>query len=363
MRVLFQYRRTYPKLIGGDTVRAEHTRQALERLGVRTAVASDRVRSYQGFDLVHIWQSTFEESFMYARDAKRAGIPYVTSTIFLDQDRFGFMTAEGGRKRLTRAVLGKRAGFELFRRWSSWRVRRNPHWRKTKELLDGSAMLLPTSEWELGQLRRRFRTKTPARVTLNAIDFRTFARGSKRRFRKKHGLEGFVLCVGRISIQKNQRSLVKAVRGMDVPLVLIGAIDPKDYLRAVRGEVKRSGVELLYIQRLSPTDLADAFAAARVHVLPSWIESTGQVSLQAAAAGCPIVQTEVSPWKEYFGDLVETCRPESVKDIRQAIRRTLAAPASRRLALTNRMKRFTWERSAKETLKAYEAALKGRAGR
>lgn len=360
MKVLFQYRRTYPKLIGGDTVRAEHTRQALEKLGVRIEVAADRVRSYEGFDLVHIWQSTFKESFTYARDARRAGIPYVTSTIFLDQDRFGFMTAEGGRKRAARIALGQRPGFEVFRRWSNWRVRRNPHWRRTKELLDGSAILLPTSEWELRQLRRRFRIRTPARVTPNAIDFRTFARGSKRRFERKHGLKDFVLCVGRISVQKNQLSLVKAVRGMDVPLVLIGAVDPKGYLQAVRREIKRSGVELVYIQRLSQSELADAFAAARVHVLPSWIESTGQVSLQAAAAGCPVVQTEVSPWKEYFGNLIETCRPESVRDIRRATQRTLAAPPSRRRALADRMKRFTWERSARETLKAYRAVLKKR---
>jgi glycosyltransferase involved in cell wall biosynthesis len=361
MKVLFQYRNTYPKILGGDTVRGEHTRQELEKLGVRTRVASGRVKNYRGIDLVHIWQSTFHESFGYARDARRAGVPYVVSTIYEDHDRFGFMQATSGPRAWARSVLGIRAGLALFRFWTARRIHRNPHWQSVSRILKHSDGMLSTSWWEIQKIRKRFPVgHVPAWKTSNALDHKVFSKGRASRFVKQHGLKDFVLCVGRIELNKNQHTLIQAMKGSDRSLVLIGQVtdDQREYWKRCQATAKQLGVEMHHIERLQPDRLADAFAAADCHVLPSYSETPGQVSLQAAMAGCPVVQTAESPWKEYFGDLAEICLPESPKHVRRAITRALRMPKADRRKLTKRMELLTWERSAQETLSAYESVLK-----
>ena len=49
------------------------------------------------------------------------------------------------------------------------------------------------------------------------------------------------------------------------------------------------------------TALADLYQGARVHILPSWFETTGLVSLEAALSGCSVVSTERGHAEEYLG--------------------------------------------------------------
>ena len=53
--------------------------------------------------------------------------------------------------------------------------------------------------------------------------------------------------------------------------------------------VKISGKRLQIIDHLPQNLLASAYAAAAVHVLPSWMETCGLVSLEVALAGAPLV--------------------------------------------------------------------------
>ena len=46
--------------------------------------------------------------------------------------------------------------------------------------------------------------------------------------------------------------------------------------------------------------MASAYAAAAVHVLPSWMETCGLVSLEAALAGAPLVGSTFGHELEYL---------------------------------------------------------------
>ncbi len=53
--------------------------------------------------------------------------------------------------------------------------------------------------------------------------------------------------------------------------------------------------------------------------MPSWFETTGLSSLEAAAMGCNIVITRKGDAYEYFGDYAYYCDPESPDSIFKAI--------------------------------------------
>ena len=347
--------------VGGGSVRMREIAKELRRAGVTVDVTEKEAPPLAKYDLLHFWDFDEVTTYRQAARARKAGVPYVVSPIAINTDLFGMLhEANAAWKSLAR-LLGYRTALALFARWTDRQVVHNPAWQRTHQLLDGAAVLLPTSEKEACFIRRRFRTAVPIQVTPNGIPKEYFAKARPDRFKRKHGLTDvrFVLNAARTEVLKNQLGLVRAMAGTGLTLAVAGPITGygKAYWDRCVAEAKRLGVPLKHVGNLSTEELRDAYAAAAAHVLCSWYETTGQVSLQAAATGCPIVQTAQSPHEEYFG-LAEICRPESPRDIRRAILRAVAMPSSRRQALRNRMKRYTWERAAKETLKAYKIVLK-----
>jgi glycosyltransferase involved in cell wall biosynthesis len=171
-----------------------------------------------------------------------------------------------------------------------------------------------------------------------------------------------VLCVARVGGAKNQLSLVRAMRDHPLPLVLVGQASPTQfaYLRRLRREAGRNIHILGFVTEDEKRWL---YHLARVHVLPSWIETTGLSSLEAAAMHCAIVTTDRGDAAEYFGDLAEYCDPADISSIRMAVSRACDDGPRPELAATVR-DLYTWERAADATIRAYTyAGLPARAAR
>jgi glycosyltransferase involved in cell wall biosynthesis len=94
-----------------------------------------------------------------------------------------------------------------------------------------------------------------------------------------------------------------------------------------------------------------------VHVLPSYFETTGLSSLEAAVMGCNIVVTDKGDTRDYFKNDAWYCEPEDPASIRQAVEAAYDAPYNE--AFRQRIfQEYTWKRAAEETLKAYMDVLK-----
>ncbi len=91
-------------------------------------------------------------------------------------------------------------------------------------------------------------------------------------------------------------------------------------------------------------------------MLPSWLETPGLSSLEAAAAGCTLVVSDRGLTREYFGDQAWYCDPRSFDSIREAVLAAYAAPRGRGCCARMR-ERYTWERAAEKTLEGYQLAL------
>src|SRR5262249_20870758 len=230
--------------------------------------------------------------------------------------------------------------------------------RAALELVD---FLLVNSLIELHALRRTLRAAhLPfARAPLG-IDPAVFRAPDPEPFIRKHGARDFVLQAGRIEPSKNQLLLAVACKQAGLRLVLIGSCRHSQYLEWVR---KHGPDDLLVIDHVPQEELASAYAAARVHALPSWGEICGLVNLEAAACGASVVAGTQGYEVEYLSELADYCEPADVNSIRSAVRTAWDRhphTAARRARLRDRvLNQFTWERGADATFEAYRRVLGG----
>jgi len=195
----------------------------------------------------------------------------------------------------------------------------------------------------------------PFVVVPNAVDTEVFDPARVGLCNKAEKYEGCVLCVARIEGRKSQLELVRAMRDLPYQLVLIGKPAPNhlSYFEAVKRE---SGDRVHILGQIPHEELVEYYRAAKVHALVSWMETPGLSSLEAGAMGCNLVVTDKGDTRDYFGDDVFYCEPDSVASIRDAIVFAYNAPVdsglSRRIC-----KDFNWEKAAEKTFEGYRIAL------
>ena len=180
-----------------------------------------------------------------------------------------------------------------------------------------------------------------------------YADASPELFQKKYGLRDFVLCVGRVDPNKNQLSLIRALKDEKLTLVLAGGSIAPPYLEQCRAS---AGANVHFLPSLTDEELKSAYAAARVHALASWLEVVGFVTLEAAVAGCNVVLSRYHGGRDYVGEQGWYCDPADLDSIRRAVLDAYHAP--RQTALRDYLlKTFTWEKHAQGIRAAYDRAL------
>ena len=201
----------------------------------------------------------------------------------------------------------------------------------------------------LGLPRERFAT------VLNGFEL-DFPLADPQLFPDKFDIRGpFVLNVANIEPRKNQLGLVRALKGLAVPLVLIGAARDRAYADQVFAE---AGPQLRYLGPMQHEDpaLASAFAACAVFALPSTLETPGLAALEAAACGATVVVTSEGSAREYFGDQAYYVDYRNSLDIRANIERALARKADPELKRRVTSK-FAWSLVTAGLVDVYRAAV------
>lgn len=364
MRVLFLTRASLDRYRGGDTTQIESTARELRALGATVEVVSELPADVTGWDLVHLFHlDRLWENLPQAR-AVAGRIPTVLSMIWWPKEQYNVHSRPGIQGALARTV-GERGYDSLrlvqrsviaFAGHPSRRTLPRPSvWsfdRSVRALLSLTQLVLPNSEAEQRELERRFQITVPYRVIPNGFELEG---DSPESTDPPPDVPRDVICVGRFEPRKNQHLLIEAIRGTGLRLAFAGASGQfsaayERKLRAAAGP----GVEFLGF--LPQPALRSLYRSARVHVLPSWFETPGLASLEAAAHGCPIVVGDAAPVREYFGDLATYCEPGDVDSIRAAILHALDHPHTEELQ-RRVAERFTWPKAAAETMAAYEDAL------
>lgn len=371
LRVLMVNRSDAYRSIGGDTIQMERTAESLRRIGVDVACklvheVSDRELDV---DLVHLFNIQLPEEIqpVCERVLKR-GLPYVLSPIYWDplpgwfwDDRNLQPVWLGIRK-----ALGYRIGLELYSGWQRRRFHLAPSWSIQRQLLQLATVLLPNSSAEAVILRQNFRLAQDASIRSavipNAIDRAQFDRDLQPSsdWQERIGSREFVLQVGRISIEKNCASLIRALWNDDVQIAFVGRPSPHypEYAEMCHKLATRRG-KVQFLDWVPAQELPSLYATASAHVLPSWRETPGLASLEAGASGCPVVSTTIGSAHEYFGADAWYCSPDRSSTIRMATLDAMKSPRQESLR-QKILDSFTWDVAASRTLAAYERALDGK---
>jgi hypothetical protein len=198
---------------------------------------------------------------------------------------------------------------------------------------------------------------TPFTVTRHGVDAARFADADPAPFRELVGDEPYVLCVGSIDTRKNQPMLAHALAGTGLKLVLVGPC----YEPATLALVESLGDEnVVRFERLPRELVASAMRGAAAHALPSFAEGSALATMEAAAAGCPVVVSDRSSEFEYYGDLAVYCNPLDPASIRAAVERALTLrdeDPARLEALSAHVAGHTWEACATATLAGYRRTI------
>jgi len=194
----------------------------------------------------------------------------------------------------------------------------------------------------------------------------------KLEIKKKYRLpDTFVLYVGDVNWNKNMPGLVKACEKIGIPLVIVGkqAVS-KDYDRThienrdlvwLQKKAKTSK-SLLLLGFVSTKDLVAIYNLATVYCQPSFYEGFGLPVLEAVACGCPVVSSNRGSLPEICGKAALMFNPQRKGKISDALQKIienkkLAVDLSKRGLI--QAKKFSWRKTAQETLNIYKKVLIG----
>jgi glycosyltransferase involved in cell wall biosynthesis len=193
------------------------------------------------------------------------------------------------------------------------------------------------------------------------------------RFRHMHALpsEQIVFSVGRVVYEKGLQVLVRAMPHVlaeqrSAKVVVAGKGPELESLRSLAWRLN-VGAKILFTGFISDEDRDRLFKIADCAVFPSLYEPFGIVALEAMAARCPVVVTEVGGLKDVVqhAETGVTVYPDDPRSLAWGILHTLKNPkwAADRVEDAYRVVRdeYNWERIARMTADVYRQIIAERA--
>jgi glycosyltransferase involved in cell wall biosynthesis len=153
--------------------------------------------------------------------------------------------------------------------------------------------------------------------------------------------------------------LPAGVRGA-CDLVLVGCNAPA-FRAVLAGLAERQGIadHCRLLEFVPHSDLPGLLGGARALLMPSLAEGFGLPILDAFACGVPVLTSSCSSMPDIAGEAAVYCNPASAGSIAAAILRVLQPQVARLLTARGRqrVRQFTWERTAAAMCAVYERCL------
>lgn len=178
------------------------------------------------------------------------------------------------------------------------------------------------------------------------------------------GIKGpYILNVGTLEPRKNLITLLKAFKlakaaGIPHKLVIAGLKGWGD--TKIEREIKGIESDIVLAGYLPQEELPGLYSFADLFIYPSLYEGFGLPPLEAMACGTPVITSNVSSLPEVVGDAAITVDPRDEKRLSEMILKVLADRELRESLKRKGLERarlFSWEKTAKETLKVYESVM------
>lgn len=280
MKVLIDHSEPFLLAHGGLQLQIEQTKAALEEAGLEVEYLRWWDESQQG-DLIHFFgrSSSSHIDFAHAK-----GMGYVMQELLTSQGSRSVthLRLQAAANSILRKVLP--ANYRLPLRWDSYRK---------------ADAIIANTGWEAWIMSKLFAAPA-ARIHVipNGVADVFFTKGAK--VPSDH-----LVCVATITERKRVLELAEAAVTVRTPLKVIGKpySDNDPYFRRFLQAVSNSRGLVDYLGPIQQTEnLAAHLHAARGFVLPSTMETQSLAAQEAAAAGLPLLLSDL-PWAHAtFGD-------------------------------------------------------------
>lgn len=355
MKVLFYTRNDFLTHTGGDTIQILKIKEYLEALGIMVDIASNSHYKLSDYDIIHVY-NVIPISYAYEFMKKNRKAKLVLSPIYWDLNEY--------RTKVLDNIIVKRKIFNFFNNIPLLNYLTNSKFlaefsgittnaifdEKLQFCIDSADLLLTNSVAEQVQMENEFCAGKKTFVIPNGVDT-TIKPIPYQTLKARYNLpDEYLLCAGRIEYRKNQLELLRAAKRIGIKVVLVGKINPRE--KKYSGHL--NGYDFIHIPSLNQSELFGLYTGCKAHVLPSWFETPGLATLEAAYAGAQIVTTDRGCTKEYFGEHAYYCDPNDNVSIEKAILNCLNKPkdiSPLKEIITNN---YTWELAARKTLEAYK---------
>ena len=355
MKILFKNRFDSLKSPGGDTIQMLQTKKYLEKQGYKIDISLEPGESMKDYDLIHVFNcmrplETSASIFQAKEENKKVAL----SSIYWDFNEFNLF----GRTSLVERLLYR--GFNEFfveKIKDSLRIKHKDYRKKHivkyylknyKNTLKNVDMFLPNSANEGEIIIEKISKNAKYHIVNNAVDKNIFC------INQSITRNNDAMIAARIDPRKNILNLVKAIKNRK--LNIFGS--PSNFhLKYLNNIHKESDKNISFHGHVKSSELARLYNSHLIHILPSWLETPGLSQLEAAACGCNIVSTSKGSAKEYFGDMAKYCNPSNIASIKAALEDSYDNLIAPNLMSEYILSRYTWETSAKQTIKAYEKIL------
>jgi glycosyltransferase involved in cell wall biosynthesis len=169
----------------------------------------------------------------------------------------------------------------------------------------------------------------------------------------KYGLRGEYLVSIGITRLKNTERIIRSFHlakpGKDLKLVLVGRPD---------GVSLRNERNVRILGHVPNEDLAAILTGSKGLLFPSLYEGFGIPILDAFNCGVPVVTSNLSAMQEVAGNAAALVDPYSIESITEGIDKILRGPRSYIDRGYKKVKDFSWNKNAMETLEVYRETLK-----
>ena len=338
-RILILDRSSSKAFSGGDTVQIGYIYKFLCDMGYVVDRYSNLAEiDLLKYDLGFVFNLTNRnEAYLHAQFFKNHKTPYILFPVYWDFDFFQdigpWNLKKTIKKLIPKSILELRSTFKYassnYSQLKLAKIKildilsvRN----KENFILENAHFICPNSNAEKDHILRKFsqlKIDSKMNVIFNCINIDEIKNSILEEIELELP-ENFICCIGGIGPRKNQLNLVRAMDGLDVDLLIIGkpSIGCEKYYDKVKAVANK---RVHFLEAIPRKNVFKILKRAIGHIQPSYIETPGLVSLEAAICGCNVGVGLSAPVQEYFEEFVEYCNPHSIEAIRGLLERLLCS--------------------------------------
>ncbi|MBH1939371.1 glycosyltransferase family 4 protein [Mobilitalea sibirica] len=208
----------------------------------------------------------------------------------------------------------KRPSFIAYGESSDWSIKKYGIKKTIKDINNVAGVISVSSYNKEKLLGMNVVTDEKVKVFVNGVDTSSFLPIDKALARVKFGFDqnDFIISfVGQFIERKGINNLVEAIKDMpEVKLICAGS-----------GPLKPNGDNILYCDKINPTDMPAFLSSSDVFVLPTQNEGCCNAILEAMACGLPIISSDLPFNKDVLdSENALLINPYSTEEITMAIK-------------------------------------------